>query len=262
MSADARFGVVARDLVVDQERPVGRLKEQGLPLERREERERNPVAPVLEPFQLALGRVHLAPVRNRVLVPPHLKVASASPGAGRQAEDDGSRRGRERLGGRARHDALVPGKPGEDRLEEVHALEPPVAEQLEVEHRDDDRRVAVGQGRRAFEQLDEVVGVRREGAGDGGALVRELVAEVEARVRDAPVAVAARGALLVELEVAPVAGIADLAGPDLLRRERVSREDADALAVRGANRVDAVGRRAALRQVDLAPVGGDDAGRP
>src|SRR5450830_2102330 len=100
--------------------------------------------------------------------------------------------------------------------------------------------------------------MRREGAGDGAALVRELVAEVEARIRDAPVAVAARGALLVELEVAPVAGIADLAGPHLLRRERISREDADALAVCGANRVDAVGRRAALRQIDLTPVGGDE----
>src|ERR1039457_7133544 len=100
--------------------------------------------------------------------------------------------------------------------------------------------------------------MRREGAGDGAALVWELVAEVEARIRDAPVAVAARGALLVELEVAPVAGIADLAGPHLLRRERVSREDADALAVCGANRVDAVGRRAALRQIDLTPVGGDE----
>src|ERR1039457_4335794 len=100
--------------------------------------------------------------------------------------------------------------------------------------------------------------MRREGAGDGAALVWELVAEVEARIRDAPVAVAAWGALLVELEVAPVAGIADLAGPHLLRRERVSREDADLLAARRANRVDAVGCRAALRQIDQTPVGRDE----
>src|SRR5664279_3103947 len=97
--ADARFGVVARDFVVDQERPVGRLKQQSLPLEGCEERGRDRLAPVLERFQRALGRVHVAPVRNRVVVPPHLKVASASPRAGRQTEHDGSGRGRERLGG-------------------------------------------------------------------------------------------------------------------------------------------------------------------
>ena len=255
MSRDPGVRVVARDLVVDQEGPVARLKEKRLPLERGEETRRNRVAPLFEPLDRELRRGDLLPVRDRVVVPPDLEVAAAAPCPGGHADSLRARR-RERLARRPGHDTGPARELLEDGGEEVDALEPPMAEELEVEHRDDRGALAVRERRRALEEVDEVrrVGVQR--LGDAGGLVGELVAEVEAGVRDAPVPVAARSALLVELEVPSVTRVPDLAGPDLLRRERVAGEDADASPVARTHDVETVGRRAPLGTLDDAAVRG------
>ena len=100
-----------------------------------------------------------------------------------------------------------------DGLEPDGAFEPPVAEELGVEGRTEHRRDgSVETGReRLVDEGDEVAGVL---AGTLGGLVRPvdvLVADVDSRAGDLPVAVAAGKALFMEVEVVGVAGVAGVA---------------------------------------------------
>src|SRR3982751_6097559 len=96
-----------------------------------------------------------------------------------------------------------------DVAEELWALVPPVAEQLGVEggHHDATSlyRMSRGDGR---EQAREVSAVRGRHRARGQWVVRFLLAEVDGIAGDAPQPEPAGPPNLVELEIAPVAGIA------------------------------------------------------
>ena len=252
---DPRVRVVLRDLVVDQEGPVGGVEEKRLALEGREERRGDRSAPRLEPLHRLLDRTDRPPVGERSFVSPDAVVAAAPPRSGGKREDGPRPRGCERLACRHRDDARAFRQLREDPLEELHPLEPPVSEELEVEHRHDGRRLAAGERRDPLEEPDEVVRVRLERFEGLPGLPRELLAEAEAVVRDAPVAVAARRPPLVELEVTPVARVADLSRPDLVRGDGVAREDGQLAPVPRPDGVEAVGGRAPGLALDFAPVG-------
>src|SRR5215472_4161842 len=96
-------------------------------------------------------------------------------------------------------------------------------------------------------------GVLADALGSGGGDVGHLVADVDAGTGDAPITVTAGPALLVEVEVVLVAGVAVLSGPDLQAGARVAREDGNGLAlVVGAFDVEGM--------VETAVVGGMEAG--
>ena len=114
-----------------------------------------------------------------------------------------------------------------DGLEPLRAFEPPVAEELGVEGRGEDGRDGiVHAGVDGFpDEMDEVGGVGLGALGGAGGIVGLLVGHVDVGAGDGPVAMTAGPAFLVEVEVVAVAGIAEVAGPDLGTGAGVAGED-------------------------------------
>ncbi len=99
--------------------------------------------------------------------------------------------------------------------------------------------------------MNEVRGVLADAVGSDGRDVLLLVADVDARAGHAPVAMAAGPALLVEVEIVFVAGVAGVAGPDLQTGAWIAREDGDGVGlVVGAFDVEGVIEAAIVRRVE------------
>ena len=157
---------------------------------------------------------------------PHAEVAVGAPGAGGHPRSAGARRCSAQVarGGDGPHLALLARECAVDLAEEVGALEPPVAEELGVERRDDDALATLAlAGRRC----------RRAGARSGprapARARRRLRPGRRAACRPDPRCGAghppelesAGPAHLVELEVRAVARVALEPAPDLHGRARV-----------------------------------------
>jgi hypothetical protein len=144
----------------------------------------------------------------------------------------------------------------EDGGQEVDPLEPPVPEELEVEHGDDDPGGGSGRprGGRLLEEVAEVNGVRGDPLGRRDGVVELLAVERTAGVRHRPVAKAATGRLPVEFEVRRVARVADVARPDLLGAARVARQDGEVPRF-GDDPVDRPGRPPGRRRHSPVPAG-------
>jgi hypothetical protein len=116
-----------------------------------------------------------------------------------------------------------------DGFEPLDALEPPVPEELGVERRAEDGRNGVIEAGREdlVDEIDEVRGVLADTRRGDRGNVGLLVSHVHTGTGDAPVAMTAGPALLVEVEIVLVAGIAGVAGPDLQTGAGVARKDGD-----------------------------------
>ena len=93
------------------------------------------------------------------------------------------------------------------------------------------------------DEMDEVRGMGFDTLGGEVGIVGLLVGHVDVRAGDGPVAMTAGPALLVEVEVVAVAGIAEVAGPDLDAGGGVAGEDCGRVRLffRGVGAVDVVG---------------------
>ena len=121
-------------------------------------------------------------------------------------------------------------------------LIPPVSEELGVERRGKDGRVVFAQAilKRRLHDGHEVLGVV---SGTGGRALRAvgcLEGEIGLGMGDLPVTVAAGPALLMEVEVVAVAGIALVAAPDLETGFGVTREGRDRMSA-GKGSIDVIG---------------------
>ena len=152
-----------------------------------------------------------------------------------------------------------------DGFEPLRAFEPPVAEELGVEGRAEDggHRIVHGRVEGFPREMDEVGGVDLGTLGGAGRVVGLLVGHVDVGAGDGPVAMTAGPALLVEVEIVAVAGIAEVARPDLSAGGGVAGKDGDGvlLGVGGVGAVDVVGLvEAAIVVVGHGLVDGADDG--
>jgi len=129
-----------------------------------------------------------------------------------------------------------------DGFEPEGALEPPVAEELGVEGRAEDGRDGVVEAglERLVDEMDEVGGVRFDALGGLLRVVGLLVSHADFGAGDAPVAMTAGPAFLVEVEVDAVAGVAGVSGPDLEAGVGVAGKDGGGVLF-GGGAVDVVG---------------------
>ena len=104
-----------------------------------------------------------------------------------------------------------------DGFKPERSLEPPVAEEFGVKGRAEDGRCGLGEAglECVVHERDKVRGVALDAGLGVMRVVGFLAFHVDVRAGDAPVAMAARPAFLVEVAVVAVAGIAEVAGPDL-----------------------------------------------
>src|ERR1700704_334320 len=110
--------------------------------------------------------------------------------------------------------------------------------------------------------MDEVGGMGFDALGGLLRIVGELVAHVDLVAGDAPVAMTAGPALLMEVQVDAVAGVAGVAGPDLDAGAWGAGKDADSvtLVVRAVDVIGLVeGAMRLVRHVLDLFVGGDGA---
>ncbi len=137
-----------------------------------------------------------------------------------------------RAGGELDADGVVVEGAG-DGLEPLRAFEPPVAKELGVEGRREDGRYGVVHGGvEGFpDEVDEVGGVGLGALDGAGGVVGLLVGHVDAGAGDGPVTMTAGPALLVEVEVVAVAGVAEVARPDLGAGAGVAGKDGGGMAL-------------------------------
>src|SRR4051812_29003050 len=151
-----------------------------------------------------------------------------SPGAFVHGDESGTRIAFEVLGaGDELNAGVVVVEVTSDGLEPEWALEPPMAEEFGVEGRGQDGRDGIVEA--GFEglmhEVNEVSGV---GPGTFGCLLRVvglLRAHIDAWTGNAPISMPAGPALLVEIEVDGIAGIAGVARPDLEAGARIAGKD-------------------------------------
>ncbi len=247
MGEEADLGVVAGGAGGDEELPVGGFEEEKFAAELLHDAlAEGGVAPVACGADFAgveLGGVDVGVGPGGLGVHPDLVVALGAPGAFVHGDEAGAGISVEVLGAGDELDAgVVVVEDAGDGFEPEGAFEPPVAEELGVEGGAEDGRDGVVEAglEGLVDEMDEVGGV---GFGALGGLLRVvglLVAHVDVGAGDAPVAMTAGPALLVEVEVDAVAGIAGVAGPDLDAGAGVAREDGGGVTlVVGA--VDVVG---------------------
>ena len=112
-------------------------------------------------------------------------------------------------------------------LQPEGAFKPPVAKEFGIKGRAEHGRNGVLEAllQGLPDQMDKVGGVGLGAFGGFRGVVGLLVAHIDAGAGDAPVAVSAGPALLVEVEVSTVAGVAGVARPDLHAGLGVPRED-------------------------------------
>ena len=114
-------------------------------------------------------------------------------------------------------------------------------EELGVEGgREDGRSGVAGLGSGFAEgfgdEADEVLRVALSAGGGFVGEVRLLVAHVDTRASDAPVAVSSGPTLFVEVDIVSVAGVPGVAGPHLDAGAGVAREDGDGAALGSGSR--------------------------
>src|SRR5207248_9609590 len=140
-------------------------------------------------------------------------------GALRQADRDTRGMAREVLPRGHRTHASVVAQLAVGCRQEVHALEPPVTEQLGIERRDDDLFCAPAPlrllGRDTGEQVREMTAMLTDPAERRGGFVRPLRPQIHVGTGHAPKLEPAGPADLVELEIPLVARVAVMAAPDL-----------------------------------------------
>ncbi len=234
---EAEFGVVSRCTRRDEELPVGGFEEQELAAELFDDALGGGLVGVTVGFpgaggadvaEVELGGIDLGVGPGGVGVHPDVVGALGSPGAFVHLDEAGAGILVEvlRAGGELDADGVVVEGAGYG-FEPLGAFEPPVAEELGVEGRGEDRRdCVVHAGVDGFpDEMDEVGGVGLGALGGKSGVVGLLVGHVDLGAGDGPVAMTAGPALLVEVEVVAVAGIAELAGPDLGAGAGVAGED-------------------------------------
>ena len=120
-----------------------------------------------------------------------------------------------------------------DRSSHIGPFEPPVAEQLGVEGRAEHRRdrgVEAGPSV-CMDQVDEVAGVLLDPLRGLMRPVDQLLAHVDPRAGDLPVAMATGKTLLVEVEIVGVAGIAGVSRPHLQAGAGIAGKDRGGVAL-------------------------------
>ncbi len=272
---EAELGVVAGGAGGDEELPVGGFEEEELAAELFDDALGDGLGGVVVGFPFAggadvaeveLGGIDLGVGPGGFGIHPDVVGAFGAPGAFVHFDEAGAGELVEvlRAGGEMDADGVVVEGAG-DGLEPLRAFEPPVTEELGVEGRGEDGGNGIVHGGvDGFpDEMDEVGGVGLGALGGAGGVVGLLVGHVDVGAGDGPVAMTAGPALLVEVEVVAVAGIAEVAGPDLGAGAGVAGEDGDGVLWASGvwSAVDVVGLvEAAIVVVGHGLVGGADDG--
>ncbi len=244
---EANLRVVAGGSGGDEELPVGGFEEEELAAELFcDSLTQVGVAPVTGGADFAgveLGGVDVGLGPRGLGVHPDVVVAFGSPGTFVHSDESGAGILIEVFGAADELDfGVVVVEDAGDGFEPERAFEPPVSEELGVEGRAEDWRDLVVEARLEgfVDEMDEVRGVGLDPFGCLLRIVGQLVSHIDLGAGDAPVAMTAGPALLVEVQVDTVTGISGLSGPDLDSGAWVARKDCRRVAL-VVRTVDVVG---------------------